>query len=218
MSDAKTSVQVGLRAEIDPNVLLGYTHPGWSKRTVIGDDSVIRSGSVIYADTQIGDRFTCGHNVVIRARCTIGDDVVVLHQSTLEGNLSIGSGVKLMAHVYVASTTVIEDLVFVGPGTVFLNDKYPMRQRAPVQGARVEVGAGIGGNVTICPGILIGKGAFVGAGTLVNRDVPPHMLAYGVPMRLRELPADLPRENIEELLLNSSDLWGRSAGVVSGSE
>ncbi|WP_315985734.1 acyltransferase [Blastopirellula sp. J2-11] len=213
MSDSPSPVRLGLRAEIDQNVMLGYVYPGWSGPTVLGDDAVVRMGSVIYADTQIGDRFTCGHNVVIRACCTIGDNVVVLHQSTLEGNLSIGDGVKLMAHVYVSSTTKIESLVFVGPGTTFLNDKYPMRQRAPVQGAIVKEGAAIGGGVTVCPGVTIGEGAFVGAGTLVNRDVPPRMLAYGVPMRLRELPADLPEVNDSELLLNSSDLWGRSRGT-----
>ncbi|MFI4875470.1 MAG: acyltransferase [Blastopirellula sp. JB062] len=213
MTRRKPPVQLGANAQIDPNVLLGYAYPDWTGPTVIGDDAVIRTGSVVYADTRIGDRFTCGHNVVIRACCTIGDDVVVLHQTTLEGNLTVGSGVKLMANVYLSSTTQIGDLVFVGPGTTFLNDKYPMRERRPVDGACVERGAVIGGGVTICPGVTIGQGAFVAAGTLVHRDVPPQKLAYGVPMQLRDLPADLPQENIAELLLNSSDLWGRESGV-----
>lgn len=205
--------EIGQRGEIDPGVILGYTYPGWSRPTIIGEDAVIRSGSVVYVDTRIGNRFTSGHHVVIRAGCTIGDNTVVLHQSTLEGNLAVGSGVKLMAHVYVSSSTQIGDYVFVGPNTVFLNDKYPMRHQAAVQGACVEQGVAIGGGVTVCPGVTIGQGAFIGAGTLVNRDVPSSTMAYGVPMRVRELPPDLPRENMPELLLGSSDLWGRCSGA-----
>ncbi|WP_437206885.1 acyltransferase [Planctomicrobium sp. SH664] len=210
--NVRSNVLCGQRAEIDPLVLLGYEYPGWTAPTTIGDDAVIRSGSVIYADTVIGNRFTCGHSVIIRAQCVIGDGVVILHQSTLEGKVRIGHSVKIMAHVYLPSTTVIGDLVFVGPGTVFLNDKYPMRQRAPVRGARIEQGAAIGGHVTVCPGVTIGAGAMVAAGTLVNKDVPPRTLALGVPMRLRPLPENIPEENISELLMNSSDLWGREAG------
>ncbi|MEX1039116.1 MAG: acyltransferase [Pirellulaceae bacterium] len=215
MNDNDGLVQLGLHAEVDPNVQLGYKYPACRQPTIIGDNAVIRSGSVIYVDTQIGDRFTCGHNVIIRANCRIGDDVVILHQTSLEGNLTIGSGVKLMAHVYVCSTTEIADETFVGPGTVFLNDKYPMRRRGAVQGPRIEKGAAIGGHVTLCPGVTIGAGAIVGAGTLVHRNVPPRMLAMGVPMKLHALPESLPEENISDLLFGSSDLWGRRTGMDS---
>lgn len=212
MTFDESRVCLGERAEIDPQVLLGYQYPGWNKPTIIGDDAVIRSGTVIYTNTQIGQRFTCGHHVTVRANTTIGDDVVLLHQVTLEGNLVIGSGVKIMAHTYLSSTTHIGDLVFIGPGTIFLNDKYPMRQQKSVQGARVDNSVTIGGGVTVCPNITIGQGAFIGAGTVVYKSVPPHTLAFGSPMQFRPIPADLPQENIAELLLNSSDLWGRQRG------
>ncbi|HWL07171.1 MAG TPA: acyltransferase [Planctomicrobium sp.] len=205
------TVRLGQRAEVDFNVMLGYTYPHWSKPTVIGDDAVIRSGSVIYADTIIGHRFTCGHNVTVRAETIIGNDVVLLHQTTLEGKVRIGNGVKIMAHVYIPSMTTIGNFVFIGPGVNFLNAKYPMRQDVPVQGAHVEDAACIGGGVTICPGVTIGKGALIGAGAVVNKDIPPHTLAYGVPARTYPLPDDIPEENLPELLLSSSDLWGRKA-------
>ncbi len=188
--------------------MLGYRYPGDSQPLRIGDYAIIRSGTVIYANTTIGHRFQCGHHVVIRAEVTIGDRCVVHHQCTLEGRIRIGDGVKIMAHVYLPSTTVIGSMVFIGPGTTFLNDKYPMRRAAPVEGARIEDHVTIGGGVTICPGVTIGRNAFIGAGAVVTKDVPPGTLACGVPARHQPLPEALARGNLPELLLPQTDLWG----------
>lgn len=199
--------EIGEHARVDPGVILGYRYPGDREPTRIGDHAIIRSGSVIYTDTVIGHRFQCGHQVVIRAETSLGDRCVVHHQCVLEGRIRIGFGVKIMAGVYLPSTTVIGDLVFIGPGTTFLNAKYPMR-RDGVEGARVEDGACIGGGVTVCPGVTIGRGAFVGAGALVNKDVPPGVLACGVPVNFRPMPEALAGGNRPELLLPQTDLWG----------
>ncbi len=200
--------EIGEHARVDPDVILGYRYPGDSHPARIGDHAIIRSGTVIYANTTIGRRFQCGHHVLIRAEVVIGDRCVVHHKCTLEGRIRIGNGVKIMAHVYIPSTTVIGSMVFIGPGTTFLNDKYPMRRAAPVDGARIEDHVTIGGGVTICPGITIGRNAFIGAGSLVNRDVPPDTLAYGVPARHQDLPDALAGGNLPELLLPQTDLWG----------
>jgi hypothetical protein len=101
-----------------------------------------------------------------------------------------------------------EELVFIGPGTTFLNDKYPMRRPAPVDGARIEDHVCIGGGVTVCPGVTIGRNSVIGAGSLVNKDVPPNTLAYGVPARHHPLPENLSHGNLPELLLPQTDLWG----------
>jgi len=199
---------LGANPQIDPDVVLGYRYPGDSQPTRIGDHAIIRCGSIIYADTVIGHRFQCGHQVLIRAEVQIGNRCVVHHKCTLEGRLRIGNGVKIMAHVYLPSTTEIGDFVFIGPGVTFLNDRLPMRRAAPVQGARIEDHVTIGGGATICPGVTIGRGAFVAAGALVTRDVPPGTLALGVPARHRDLPAGLPDENLPELLLPQTDLFG----------
>jgi acetyltransferase-like isoleucine patch superfamily enzyme len=189
-------------------VVLGYRYPGDSRPLRIGDYAIVRSGTVIYANTTIGDRFQCGHHVLIRAEVTIGDRCVVHHKATLEGRIRIGDGVKIMAHVYVPSGTVIGSMVFIGPGTTFLNDKYPMRRAAPVEGARIEDHVTIGGGATILPGVRIGRNAFVGAGSVVSKDVPPDTLAYGVPARHYPLPDGLSGGNLPELLLPQTDLWG----------
>ncbi|MBI5822279.1 MAG: N-acetyltransferase [Verrucomicrobia bacterium] len=200
--------EVGRHAQVDADVILGYRYPGDSQPTRIGDHAIIRSGTVIYANTTIGHRFQCGHHVLIRAEVTIGNRCVVHHKCTLEGRIRIGDGVKIMAHVYIPSTTVIGNSVFIGPGTTFLNDKFPMRRTAPVEGARLEDHVCIGGGVTICPGVTIGRNSFIGAGSLVNKDVPPDTLAYGVPARHHPLPKDLAQGNLPELILPQTDLWG----------
>ena len=200
--------EIGEDPQIDDSVALGYRYSDDSQPLKIGDHAVIRSGTTIYCNTTIGHRFQCGHNVVIRAEVVIGDRCVVHHQCTLEGRLWIGNGVKLMAHVYLPSTTSIGDMVFIGPGTSFLNDRYPMRQAAPVQGPRIEDHVSIGGGVTVCPGVTIGSNSVIGAGTVVTKDVPPNTLAYGVPARFHPLPAEISHGNLPELLLPQTDLFG----------
>ncbi|HJN11745.1 MAG TPA: acyltransferase [Pirellulaceae bacterium] len=203
--------EIGKNAQIDEGVVLGYRYPGDSNPLRIGDHAIIRSGAIIYANTTIGHRFQCGHQVLIRAEVTIGDRCVVHHKCTLEGRLRVGNGVKIMAHVYIPSTTSIGDMVFIGPGTTLLNDKYPMRRAAPVRGPRIEEHVCIGGGVTICPEVTVGRNSMIGAGSVVNKDVPPDTLAYGVPARHHPLPDDISHSNLPELLLPQTDLWGAQA-------
>jgi acetyltransferase-like isoleucine patch superfamily enzyme len=199
--------EIGAHAQIDPGVTLGYRYPGDSLPTRIGEHAIIRSGSIIYANTTIGHRFQCGHQVLIRGEVIIGDRCVVHHKCTLEGRLRIGNGVKIMAHVYVPSRTIIGDFVFIGPGTTFLNARLPMRE-GTVQGPTIEDHVCIGGGVTLCPGVRIGRGSFIAAGAVVSRDVPPGMLAMGVPARYQPLPPSIPPENLLEQLLPQTDLFG----------
>ncbi len=199
--------EIGVHAQVDADVILGYRYPGDSQPTRIGDHAIIRSGSIIYADTVIGHRFQCGHQVLIRAEVVIGNRCVVHHKCTLEGRIRMGDGVKIMAHVYIPSTTVIGNMVFIGPNCTFLNARYPMRQDG-VQGARIEDHVMIGGGVTICPGVTIGRGSFIAAGAVVNKDVPPNSLAMGVPAKCQPLPEGIPNENLPEQQLPQTDLFG----------
>ena len=176
-------------SQIDADVILGYRYPGdthadahrRSRRSSA-------SGSIIYADTIIGHRFQCGHQVLIRAEVIIGDRCVVHHKCTLEGRLRIGDGVKIMAHVYLPSRTVIGEHGLHRPGHHLPEcDAIPCAGRR-AGGARIEDHVTIGGGVTICPGVTIGRGSFIAAGSLVNKDVPPDTLAYGVPAKHQPFP------------------------------
>lgn len=77
-----------------------------------------------------------------------------------------------------------------------------------VQGATVEDNVSIGGGCTILPGITIGEGAFIGGGSVVTKDVPPWTVAYGVPARHYDMPADLRSGNRPEFMFPQLDLWG----------
>jgi acetyltransferase-like isoleucine patch superfamily enzyme len=206
--DTNAYCEIGENAQVDDGVVLGYRYPSDSRPLRIGDHAIIRSGTIIYANTTIGHRFQCGHQVLIRAEVTIGHRCVVHHKCTLEGRIRIGNGVKTMAHVYIPSGTEIGDMVFVGPGTTFLNDKYPMRHAGPVSGPRIEEHVTIGGGVTICPGVTVERNSVIGAGSVVTKDVPPDTLAYGVPARPHPLPDEISHGNLPQLLLPQTDLWG----------
>ncbi len=197
---------LGEKPEIAPNVMLGYRYPGSNTPTRIGDRARIHSGTVIYADTIIGHRFSCGHNVTIRAECEIGDRVVILHGSVLEGKLKIGKGVKIMSNVYIPSRTVIGNMVFVGPGVNFLNAMLPMRN-AQILGATIGDNVVIGGGVTIGPGVSIGSNSFIGAGSTVLHDIPANSLAYGVPARARAIPEKFGKRNDPRQIFCGLDLW-----------
>ncbi len=202
---------IGCNGQIDEGVVLGYRYPGSSEPLRIGNHARIRSGTTIYSNTNIGHRFSCGHDVLIRAEVHLGNRVVILHKSILEGRICVGSGVKIMAHVYIPSATTIGNMVFIGPGTTFLNARYPMRYLEPVQGPVIEDHVVIGGGVTLCPNVRIGRKSFIGAGSVVTKDVPANTLAIGCPAKFQPLPDCMSKGTIPELILSGTDLWDASS-------
>jgi acetyltransferase-like isoleucine patch superfamily enzyme len=157
--------------------------------TTIGHHAVLRSGTIIYCDVIIGDHFQSGHNTLIREKTRIGNRTAVGTATVIDGNTSIGSGVSLQSMVYIPTNTTIEDHVFIGPNAVLTNDRYP--PSGCLEGPTIKTGAAIGANATILPGVCIGEGAFVAAGSIVTRDVPDYMMAIGVPARIKELPNEM---------------------------
>lgn len=184
-------VRLGKHCTVDDGVTLGCAYGEHGRPTVIGDDATIRSGSVIYADVEIGDRLTTGHTALIREQSILGDDVLVGTNTVIDGRVSIGSRVSLQTGVYVPPASKISDDVFVGPGAVMTNDPYPIRTEAELEGPTIKEHASIGANATLLPGVTIGTGAFVAAGSVVTRDVPARTLAMGTPAEPHELPQAL---------------------------
>ena len=93
--------------------------------TTIGNDAVIRSGTIIYCDVTIGNRFQAGHNVLIREKTRIGDHVSVGTGVIIEGNTILGNNVNLQSMVYIPTNSTIKDHVFIGPNAILTNDRYP---------------------------------------------------------------------------------------------
>lgn len=180
-----------MTGEIAENATVGYRYTADAGSTSLGEDAVVRSGSIIYADVRTGDGFTTGHNVLIREDTEIGDEVIVGTNTVIDGSVTIGSQVSLQTGVYVPPNTTIGDHVFVGPHAVLTNDPYPVRTDADLRGPTIEDRVSIGANATILPDVTIGERSFVAAGAVVTEDVPTETLAVGTPATHEPLPEHL---------------------------
>jgi acetyltransferase-like isoleucine patch superfamily enzyme len=161
---------------------------------VLGPTARLRSGTVLYDGTTIGRCLQTGHGVVIREACTIGDDVSVWSNSVIDYGCRIGNRVKIHCNCYVAQYTELDDDVFLAPGVTIANDLYPGDRRSAqlMAGPKIGAGAQIGVNVTILPFVRIGAGALIGAGSVVTRDIPAVVVAFGNPATARRMVAELP--------------------------
>lgn len=184
---------IGEGAQIFEPVTLGFPSrenlgkTGFSG-SVIGKQAVLRSGAVIYCDVRIGDNFQCGHNVLIREKTIIGNRSAIGTATIIDGNVVIGDNVSIQSMVYIPTNTSIGNHVFIGPNAVLTNDRYPPSPPGNLVGPILKNKAAIGANATILPGICIGEGALVAAGSIVTCDVPDNMMAIGTPAKIKELP------------------------------
>lgn len=146
----------------------------------------IHPSAIVDEGARIGDGTRVWHFVHVCAGAVIGR-ACSLGQNVFVGNkVTIGDNVKIQNNVSVYDNVTLEDDVFCGPSMVFTN-VYNPRSAVPRKDAYrdtlVRRGATLGANVTIVCGVTIGEYAFIGAGAVVNQDVPPYALMVGVPAR-----------------------------------
>jgi len=160
----------------------------------IGDGTIVSSGAIVFAGSQIGARVILGDQSCVRERVTMGDDVVLGRGSLVENDTSIGAMTRIQAEAYITAYSTLEDHVFIAPCVVTTNDNFmgrTERRHELMKGPTIRRGARIGGGAVLCPGIEIGEEAFVGAGAVVTKNVPPRVIVVGNPARvLREVPDD----------------------------
>lgn len=198
ISQLTQSARWGAGCQIQEGVIVGLVYKEGCQPTLLGENCLIRRGTIIYADCQMGDYFQTGHHVLIREQTLVGQHVMVGSHTVIDGQVQIGNFVKIESHCYIPTHVIIGHRVFLGPKVVLTNDRYPLKMRhkyrpeGPVIADRVTIGA----NATILPGITIGAGAFVAAGAVVTKDVPPMHLALGNPARFCPLPEHLQEANI----------------------
>lgn len=147
--------------------------------------------------------------------CNIGDHAYVEAGAVVGDRVTVKNGVLLWDRV------TVEDDVFLGPHVVFTNDLDPRaaykKPPADFLPTRVRRGATVGANATIVCGVTLGEGCFVGAGSVVTRDVPAHALVVGNPAKQRGWVCDcgkrLPRERHDAVRRGCGKAWRVDAGT-----
>ena len=166
--------------------------------TEIGEDTVVSTGAIVFAGSRVGARVVLGDQSCVRERVTIGDDVVLGRGSLVENDTTIGAMTKIQAEAYITAYSTLEEHVFVAPCVVTTNDNFmgrTDRRHERMKGPTIRRGARVGGGAILCPGVEIGEEAFVGAGAVVTKDVPPRVVVVGSPARVRR---DVPEDELLE--------------------
>lgn len=167
--------------------------------TELGDGTIVSTGAIVFAGSHIGARVILGDQSCVRERVRVGDDVVLGRGSLIENDTTIGARTKIQAGAYITAYSMLEEDVFIAPCVVTTNDNFmgrTERRHGLIAGPTIRRGARIGGGAILCPAVEIGEEAFVGAGAVVTKDVPPRMLVVGNPARvLRAVDDDQLLEN-----------------------
>lgn len=158
-------------------------------------DSTVR----VHPSAHVEDGATMGagasawHQVQVRTGAVVGAGTIIGKGAYIGADVQVGANCKIQNYSCVYEGTTLEDGVFVGPEVVFTNDRFPRAINADgsiksasdwdCEGATVRYGAAIGSRSVILPGIVIGRWALVGAGSVVTKNVPDHGLVVGNPAR-----------------------------------
>jgi acetyltransferase-like isoleucine patch superfamily enzyme len=167
--------------------------------TAVGDGTVISTGAIVFAGSSIGAGCIVGDQSCIRERVTMADNCILGRGSLIENDTTVGAGTRIQAEAYITAYSTLEEDVFIAPCVVTTNDNFmgrTERRKSLMKGPTIRRGARVGGGAILLPGIEVGEEAFIGAGAVVTKDVPPRKLVVGSPAKvLRDVADDELREN-----------------------
>lgn len=185
----KDNVHIKKGTFIGANCIIGEFLPDFFNNNtnkkhllLIGYNCKIRSQTIIYGETTIGDNLQTGHRVTIREKNIIGENVRIGTNSDIQHECNLGDYVSIHSNVFVGEKTLIEDYVWIFPHVVITNDPTPPSNiLSPVN---VKKYASICAGSIILPGVIIGEKALVCAGSVVTKDVSAGFAVYGVPAKV----------------------------------
>jgi UDP-2-acetamido-3-amino-2,3-dideoxy-glucuronate N-acetyltransferase len=151
-------------------------------------DYFVHPTSVVDEPTEIGEGTQIWHFSHIMSGAKIGKNCIIGQNAFIGSGAILGNNIKLQNNVSIYKAVILEDDVFCGPSMVFTNVFNPrsfISRKKEFRKTLVKKGATIGANATIVCGNTIGQYAFIGAGSVVTKDVPDYALVYGNPGRVR---------------------------------
>jgi acetyltransferase-like isoleucine patch superfamily enzyme len=169
---------------------------------VVGNGSIVGANTVLYTDTRFGSNVLVGDLTSVREGCEVGEGAILGRGVMALYDCSVGAFSRVQDQVHLVGDMVVEEHVFIGMGTVTTNDNDVYLARfghrgtdEPQHGPTIRRFAMIGAGSTILPNLEIGEGAFVAAGAVVTKDVPPWTVYAGVPAReVRAVPDEWRRK------------------------
>lgn len=196
--------QIGKFVRIDDNSVIGknlmkaansaMTKEQNLEACTIGDYVIIGSLSVIYRSAKLADKVFVADQAAVQFNTSIDGYTIIGRGVLIESNCKIGYKCKIESNTYITAHSVIEDNCFIAPCVATSNDNYAGRSAERFKhfkGVTVKKGGRIGVHATICPGKTIHEDAFVGAGSLVTKDVEASKIYAGVPAKeFKDVPED----------------------------
>lgn len=182
--------------EIFPGAYLGKEPKGvgttlravkFERHLHVGRGSSIGPNAVIFYDVEIGAETLIGDGASIREQCRIGTHCLISRYVTVNFNTVIGDHARIMDSTHITGNCVIGNDVFISTLVATVNDNEMVSRsyaESKIVGPRIADHASIGAGACLFPGVLVGEGAVVGAGSVVTKDVESYTVVMGVPARL----------------------------------
>lgn len=184
------NVQIGDDSFIGPKAVIGeplqafYEEEGYKNPvTVIGKNTIVRAGTIIYADSHLGDFLQTGHYAVIREKTKMGMHCSVGTFCQIDGYISIGDFCRFHYNSHLSQKSRIGSYVWFYHYAVTSNDPHPPCGLC-MEGPTINDFAVIATHAVLLPKVHIGKNSLVGANSVVSKDVPDNMIAAGNPARI----------------------------------